>query len=155
MFEELKTMNAELETLKKAHLEKSKTIFTEVSKKLFEVHPALESFGWKQYTPYFNDGDECTFSARKDEPDINDVDGYDVNFEDEQVTDWSGAKDPMTKEYPKIKNVLHNPALAIAHEDVKEFLENIEDEVLRDLFGDHVRVKVTKENAEVEEYEHD
>lgn len=154
MFEELKTMNAELEALKKAHLEKSKTVFTDVTKKLFDAHPTLKSFGWKQYTPYFNDGDECVFSAQKYEPDINGINGYDVNFEHEFVTDYR-SKDPITGAYPQIKNEDYNHELGLAVKDVKEFLDNVDDSVLRDLFGDHVKIKVTREGTEVEDYDHD
>jgi hypothetical protein len=39
-------------------------VFKQGATALFEAHPALESFGWTQYTPYFNDGDECVFGAR-------------------------------------------------------------------------------------------
>lgn len=153
MFEQLKQMNAESEALKKTHLEKSKELFTEVSKKVFEAHPKLISFGWRQYTPYFNDGDECTFSARTDKPDINDIDGYDVNFGDEFVTDYNSSK--VNGVYPKIKNNSFDPDLAAALKTVKAFLGEMKDEVLRDLFGDHVSVRVTAQGTEVEEYEHD
>lgn len=156
MFEELKQMNAELEELKAQHLEKSKGMFTKVSALLFEKHPKLESFDWTQYTPYFNDGDECVFSARTDEPGINGVSGYDVNFDDEFVTDYSAKeKDPVTKQWPKIPNKDYNLELAAAHKDVKEFLSNIDDSVLRELFGDHVEVTVTAQGTSVDEHDHD
>lgn len=154
MFEELKQMNAELETLKKAHLERSKGLFTDVAAKVFQKHPELQSFGWRQYTPYFNDGDECVFSAHVSEPDINEIDGYDINFEDEKITDYQAAKD-ATGNRPLIPNPQHNPALQAALVDVKEFLSNIDEAVLRDMFGDHVTVKVTQGGTDVDEYEHD
>lgn len=31
----------------------------------------LESIGWVQYTPYFNDGDTCEFSVHTEYPYIN------------------------------------------------------------------------------------
>src|SRR5689334_3768923 len=45
--------------------------FQEGTAKLFELFPAMESFGWTQYTPYFNDGEECVFSANTEYPTIN------------------------------------------------------------------------------------
>lgn len=152
MFEQLKTMNAELEELKKAHLEKSKAMFTEVSKLVFEKHPVLESFTWHQYTPYFNDGEECVFSVNKDYFKINDFDAEE-NFEDEIVTDYS-AKD-SSGNYPQIKNANYNPAIAAAKADVQEFLSNIDDAVFRDMFGDHVEITATREGTEVNDYSHD
>jgi len=155
MLEELKAMKEEFAELKKTHLEKSKVMFTNICTKLFEKHPKLESFGWRQYTPYFNDGEECTFSAHVDEPDINGTDGYDANFELEFVTDYDGKQDPATKQYPKKLNDNYSPEVAAAQKDVVEFLQNIDESVLRDLFDDHVRVTVTRAGTDVEEYEHD
>jgi hypothetical protein len=155
MLEELKAMKEEFAELKKAHLEKSKVMFTNITTKLFDKHPKLVSFGWRQYTPYFNDGEECTFSAHTDEPDINGINGYDVNFGDEMLNDYSKERDPVTKQYPKIKNPSYDLELHAAHKDVEEFLDNIDDSVLRDLFGDHVEVTVKKDGTEVEEHEHD
>jgi hypothetical protein len=153
MLEELKAMNEELATLKKAHLEKSKAMFTSVASKVFAAHPKLESFGWRQYTPYFNDGEECTFSAHTSEPDINGVDGYEANFESKTVTDYD-SKDASGK-YQQKENPDYNPELAEAQKTVIAFLNEMDDSVLRDMFGDHVRVLVTPGGTEVDEYDHD
>jgi hypothetical protein len=153
MLEELKAMNEELANLQKEHLEKSKAMFTNIASKIFDAHPKLESFGWRQYTPYFNDGDECTFSAHTDEPDINGINGYDVNFEDELITVYGAEK--VNGQYPKKNNEFFNPDLAAAHKDVHSFLNEIEDSVFRQMFGDHVRVTVKRAGTEVEDYEHD
>lgn len=155
MFDELKQMNAELEQLKAAHLEKSKGIFTNVAAQLFTKHPALQSFGWTQYTPYYNDGDECVFSARTDDPDINGIDSYSMDFEDELITDYDSSKKDGNGNYSKKPNEWYGHPIKGAVEDVKEFLSNIDNAVLRDMFGDHVQVKVTANGTEVEEYEHD
>ena len=32
-------------------------------KELQNEFPFINSFSWKQYTPYFNDGEECVFRA--------------------------------------------------------------------------------------------
>lgn len=48
--------------------EQAKTLFLESAKSVFENHPDLKSFSWTQYTPYFNDGDTCEFSAHTDDP---------------------------------------------------------------------------------------
>jgi NAD+--asparagine ADP-ribosyltransferase len=157
MLEELKQMNSELEELRVKHLEKSKQIFSEVCKKVFEKHPKLESFGWEQYTPYFNDGDECVFRVHRDEPNINGQSGYELDFIDEMNTEY-GNYDKATNSYPNKKetpNPNYNKELSDAYEDVKEFLETIEKDVFRNLFGDHVEVIVTREGVNVSEYDHD
>jgi hypothetical protein len=150
MFEQLKEMNAEMEALKAKHLERSKGSFTEVSQQLFNKHAVLQSFSWTQYTPYFNDGDECTFSAHIDEPKVNGLDPYDDNSSE---TVWQSRSGDKPGGY--VPNPDFNPAIRDARVDVVEFLSNIDESVLRDMFGDHVEVKVTRDGTEVEEYEHD
>lgn len=49
----------------------AKEHFDEKSKELFEKYPDLIDFSWTQYTPYFNDGDECTFRVNTDYPKVN------------------------------------------------------------------------------------
>lgn len=64
--------------------ETAKSLFNEMSAELFNENPTLMSFGWVQYTPYFNDGDACTFRCNSDYPTVSiTVDGilwsYDSN----------------------------------------------------------------------------
>jgi predicted RNase H-like nuclease (RuvC/YqgF family) len=55
MIAEIKEKQAEIKRLQKELQEKSSKIFLSSFKKLFEETPKLQSFGWTQYTPYFND----------------------------------------------------------------------------------------------------
>jgi RecG-like helicase len=71
--EELKAEIALMVAETKKKMEKG---FAQATKFLFKEFPVLESFSWRQYTPYFNDGDVCNFSAQTDYPTINDeIDG--------------------------------------------------------------------------------
>ena len=65
-FEILKAKQEEIKKLKKEMVEASNKIFTELTKEIFVEHPKVKSFGWTQYTPYFNDGDTCYFSVHTD-----------------------------------------------------------------------------------------
>lgn len=156
MFEEIKQMNAELDALKAVHLEKSKGMFTKVAAFLFEKHPKLESFQWEQFTPYFNDGEECTFSARVDYPQIN---GEEYGEGKTRAVDRSyGQYDNVTRSYPNYKetpNPDYDAELDAAGKEVKEFLNTIDEQALRDMFGDHKQIKVTREGTEVEDYDHE
>lgn len=40
--------------------------FEEQARELFQRIPEIEEFSWTQYTPYFNDGDECIFGVGSD-----------------------------------------------------------------------------------------
>lgn len=62
----------------------AKGLFIEMSTELFNENPTLMSFGWTQYTPYFNDGEECVFRCGGDYPTVSMIlDGnllsYDTN----------------------------------------------------------------------------
>lgn len=110
--------------------EEAEKFFQEGAKQLFDKFPELESFGWRQYTPYFNDGDVCTFSAGTDEPDINDVMGYDIYGE----------------EYKH---------LVPLQDEVSKFLNVFENEDLEAMFGDHAEITVTRDDIEVNRYDHE
>lgn len=71
-----------------------------------------------------------------------------------KITDWSAPKDASGNRL-QIPNPQYSPILQAALVDVKEFLTNVDDSVLREMFGDHVEIKVSREGTEVEEYSHD
>jgi hypothetical protein len=144
MFEHLKQMKADMEAVKQTYLEKSKAAFTDVAKLIFEKHPVVESFSWAQYTPYFNDGEECVFSANTDYFNLNGQDEYEDGSKE---TIWRNGKD--------IPNPDHKPEISAAREDIQEFLSQFDDSVFRDMFGDHKHVTVTKTETIVEDHEHD
>jgi hypothetical protein len=184
MLEQLEKMNAELQELKNKHLEMSKVMFNDIAKQLFEKHSILNSFGWVQYTPYFNDGDECTFSARTNYPTIN---GYDEDSENERgdgidlisnsnefitapirneedlreneenylKAGYNWYKDQKIGEYGVRKNPEYNPSHGEVIKDVKNFLSKVDESVLRNMFGDHVKITVSRNGVDVEDYEHD
>ena len=66
-------MNQVREEIKKLGSE----AFSEAYAPLFNQYPEVESVSWTQYTPYFNDGDSCTFSVR--ELRINGEEEWDAN----------------------------------------------------------------------------
>lgn len=110
----------------------------------------IEKIGWTQYTPWFNDGDTCYFSVNSDDLDINGVDHWEIeddqNFFDEKY--WSKGsmrKNPMYIE--KEGRIL---------EKIKELISSIPEEILQGAIGDHVQVTVDKEgNLKTEEYDHE
>ena len=59
----LSEARTKINELKNELVQQSYDIFTDLQKEIFTKYPELESFGWSQYTPYFNDGDTCIFSA--------------------------------------------------------------------------------------------
>lgn len=130
-----------LKDLKKQYLDAAQDEFKKASNELFEKYNRLKSFGWRQYTPYFNDGDVCEFSARTYSPSINGRDEY--NDEDDDLINGENlykAKDEEAKDI--IKNI-------------KDFLKMFDEDAYQSMFDDHVEITVTKDKVEVEHYEHD
>lgn len=122
------------------------TAFQEASAALFDAHPEIQSFGWTQYTPYFNDGDPCEFSANIEDPIINGTNEYgDGEDEDEEDEDGEGAESKP----PSISKDLFGVVSAM--------LNQFDESDLEAMFGDHVRVTMRRgaDWPSVDDYEHD
>lgn len=153
--------------------------FGEMATAIFEQHPDITGFAWAQYTPYFNDGDACTFSANIDEITIRakvppKEGDYDVeeHAEGEWNHQYCGWSEPVLYEWMKNKpqkeqddwlaarrkdfeeSRAENPVLLPACVAIKKFLAEFHDD-LEGLFGDHVQVWVTPDGVTPEEYCHD
>lgn len=126
--EKFESFKKQVEDLRMKLQETGEQFLIEHFKETFNKHQNLKEVRWTQYTPYFNDGEECTFRSNHEWADIIGVDG---------------ELDYSSKEYKEIK------------ENIREFLSQFDDELLRNLFGDHVEIVVTKEGINVEKYEHE
>jgi len=138
----------ELTALKEAYdtklEEEGEDAVKELFKELFDKHPQLQSVTWRQYTPYFNDGDPCYFRVGEFETDF---DGEEADEdEDEEVDETTGPLDIVTEE------VIDYDAI---NEAVGELEGLLPEDVLEYVFGDHVTITATREGFEVSEYEHD
>lgn len=124
----------------------AKEAFTDAAKAIFDDNPELMSFSWRQYTPYFNDGDECVFSARTSYPDLvmkNQVNPSDN--EESEFYSWKANKKDPSEWTPREK----------AGMAVIAFLGQFDDATYREMFDDHVKVVVSRDGTEVHECEHD
>lgn len=102
---------------------------------------------WQQYTPYFNDGDACTF--RVGEPEFR-VTGKEEDDEDFHEA-YSFTCEP--------KHEWHIPGYTKVINDFESKFGHMED-VFEALWGDHVQITVTrakrgKINFEIDEYSHE
>ena len=153
---ELKTqIEAMQESMKQMRTDltaKMRLAFTEGAKSLFETHPKLKSFGWTQYTPYFNDGEACEFSTNIDSEQLY-INDTRVDDEDEDgkypLLDetWEGGK--------YVPNPDYDIELGAALNDVLEFLQLFDEEYFQEAFDDHVKVTVSQDGVEVDGYDHD
>jgi hypothetical protein len=137
LMDRLKEAKAKIAAARKDALEVMKGAFSEASQELFAANPLLESFGWRQYTPYFNDGDECTFRANTDFPYVNGLD-------EDDYYDEKPNENTLTEEQRKSLTSV-----------VRNFLDQFSNEDFKDMFGDHVKVTAYKDRVDVEDYNHD
>lgn len=126
---------------KKAALEQElatlgEQLLKEETAKLFEKYKKLEAISWTQYTPYFNDGDSCEFRSRHHDPYIT-IDG----LEEDYVTLYATEKE----DYTDFQKVLV---------DFREIMQYLDNDSLLSMFGDHVRVTVTRDGIECDEHSH-
>jgi hypothetical protein len=154
-------------------------LFKEAVKDIFKRFKGLDRFSWPQYTPHWNDGDECSFGVCAESVTVNNERG-DSQFDDF----WSlkhayGLLSKKKKEEARILQELKDEKdqwkvdslkrdLEILKtrslEDVEEkykikkaivdVLENIDESAFESMFGEGL-VVVTREGSHVEEYEHE
>lgn len=174
LIDKINAKTRELEEKRKEFMKELQQDFVPITKEFFNEVPLVQAVVWTQYTPYFNDGDECVFSVH--EPNFV-VSGFDPDelespyeYEDDEKyrtlstgnwiediaryreyknADW--AKSSIEKLEQNIKDYPGYDAKITAFAD---FLQSNE-ELLNDLYGDHVAVYLTEDNVVVEEYDHD
>jgi len=130
-------MREELKTL-------GEKLFKEGSQDIFDTFPEVKSFSWTQYTPYFNDGDECVFRVN---------DWFEVKLENgEELEEVSYSEYYRQRKLDRGEEFTLEDNLGMA---LDSLLGGVDDDTMKALFGDHARVTVSREGIEVEHYDHD
>src|SRR5262249_17880858 len=139
--DEFESYDAVRDQIKEARvkaLELARQEFSAGCKALFESHPKLESFGWRQYTPSYCDGAPCSLVVWYTEPDINGIDGDEV--------DGGMGMHPESGEWVRLREPSLERKLQGA---VADFLSRFAAEDFGEMFGDGVQITVQR-NGEVE-----
>jgi len=154
----LKTKNSEISRIQKEVVKLSSSIFDDFRNYIFDKYNKLESFGWTQYTPYFNDGEACTFCANTDYLIIN------GDYVDESnwispvnIISW-GNWNTETKSYVgrvEEENKNFDKNLSDASNEIIDFLSNFDNEFYLRKFGDHAEIIVTRTGVDISDYDHD
>jgi hypothetical protein len=158
IIKEVKEKQKEIAELKKELLKKSEEAFFTGSKKIMETCPDLKSVSWNQYTPHFNDGDVCEFSANTDYLTVN---GNYVEDDDsliERIVVKQGTWNRSTGFYEgrvEQPNPNFNKNLSDAVDRLSEFLSIFDNDFYKSQFGDHIKVTITPDGFDTEWYEHD
>lgn len=139
---------------------------------LMEQSNFIENISWTQYTPYFNDGDTCTFGVNTDYLNVNGEDegkmyrkvlSFRIKNEedleiDRKICEEMGYRLSKRKigDYGYKKNIEYSEYEDSILKDIKKVLSQIPDDFYEDLFGDHVTVTITKQGAiTVDNYDHE
>jgi hypothetical protein len=153
-FDDLKKKIADAQQELKAT---AKTLFKELSAEIFNENPTLVSFGWTQYTPYWNDGDTCTFSANTEYPTVTVLasDGKKVRHDENYgETVWLDPEDEEIEHTTDSEQ--YDQEIELVSEKVGDFLRNFSDEDLETMFGDHCKVTAERSGKiEVDGYDHE
>jgi len=120
----------------------AKDYFKEKVNALFAQHPALQSFSWVQYTPYFMDGDVCEFGVQKELVELNGMteDNETLNY---KVYNKNKGYEPKDDDVSRGGYAAENLIGSFADVDMKR------------MFGDHVQVQATREGITTQEYDHE
>lgn len=189
--EKFKDLLKQKEEAEKHLRESGKEAFAAVAKEVFDKYgDIVGAFGWTQYTPYFNDGEPCEFSAgdvgictpedwlKVEEGEDNDFLNYGESSDEfsnyrgrgtypmvrvlyKGKTADTGEERTLTskpgwlQDPEEIENPDFDHKYGPAHEEIHEMMSLFDDALLRDLFGDHVKVVVTVDGVQVEDYEHE
>lgn len=134
--EKLKALKAEYVGALREHAREG---IMSLLRRLFEEYPDLLTVEWRQYTPYFNDGEPCEFR----------VYGFEVRW-----TDMPGGDDSV-KEWWLDRSFTEPSYLPPAHlrAAVRE-LDAVPSDIYEAAFGDHAEVFASREGVTVEEYDH-
>ena len=140
------SFKAKQESFKEEIRKEGEKLVKETLRQFFEDNPQVIKLRWTQYTPYFNDGDECVFGVCS--PYVLMKEKENVKEEDLEGGDYD---DGFLSEYDLKKD---HPAISDDLKDLENLL-NVAQESLKMAFGDHARITATKDKIDVEEYEHD
>lgn len=122
--------------------------------------PTIVEFGWRQYTPYFNDGEPCTFSVHGTWVRTT----VDEDADEDELEMWGhrslgkipGHRNETTGEWETDPYEGPDEARYLRCKALEKAIEGGEFEnVLLDAFGDHAEITVRRDGIQVEFYEHD
>ncbi len=146
------------EDLKKATDELSVKVKEELSNVLISDEAkqlGIVAVRWRQYTPYFNDGDSCEFGLGDVyfmlEGGDEESGDYDDGFIDSYHLPYTYDKEDRKKIY----NNEEDTKKAEFMDKISKFVESIPLDILETLFGDHAVVTLDKGGFDVEHYDHD
>jgi len=180
---EIQSANQEIEKLKDELRNKTKEMFHEGIKILFNEYPIIKQVHFTAYTPYFNDGDECEYACHHEYSGFNGYSdagelcsivselfgikpSHDVLHSGSEKV-WVEAPNPdynpngdetyynRKTKHDHIVNKNFNKDHKTAVKEFRSYLALFTDEQYKNMFGDHAFVMIDSNGVYVEGYNHD
>jgi hypothetical protein len=162
---------SELLDLKSKYDEKiekeGKKALKEAFKEIFLKHSCVDKVVFTAYTPYFSDGDENVYSVNEfniifKKPTLKKL----AKLEKEKPTNsymLSQIEETLEGDCSNVygneasswTDYANDPEVSAAAKAVYDLERSIPEDVIRSVFGDHIKVTITKSKIEVEEYSHE
>lgn len=155
--ERMKAVKKEMEEVAKTE---GKAMVKSALKDIFDKFPEIKAIRWTQYTPYFNDGDACTFSVNEVELTFTENCDADAD-EDDEREDWKDSWSLKSAVEPYKGTSTLSPEDKKLYEAVLEEINTLSSnlsaitDAMEIAFGDHVQVTATPKGLTIDEYEHD
>ena len=139
---DLSTFRVEQKKLNDSIQRHGKQAIADAFKSFFDKFPNVEAVRWTQYTPHFNDGDECVF------------DRHSFDLKGEFTEELISAEHTDDDGFYDCWDVNKKTELGKAARALNESFDDTND-VFKVAFGDGVRVTATRKGFTVEDYDHD
>ena len=169
----LKEIVDQMKTARERMRQEGQEALTEAFQEFFRSHPEVKAIQWTQYTPWFNDGDTCTFSVHDWELKVDpETLSRELREEYEQYAEDYGSGYSYGEQcyasllesisgrhsWRKRDNTRNlTPAEMGVLEDFNALQSACreEEDLLKEVMGDHCLVTVSADGIDVSEYEHD
>ena len=144
MFEKLdQLIELHAATMKKLKEEGAEAL-KEVLREFFAKFPEARAIRWRQYTPYFNDGDPCSFSVHEPFIQLADSKTDAGDYEDGFESEWNLSKrmdgSELAEAFKTFSRTIQSDAV---------------ESVMAGVFGDGVVVTATADKIDIDSYDHD
>lgn len=154
--DKIKAANKELRNRHDEQKKELLELFSSACNDLFAQFEGLKSFGWLQYTPYFNDGDPCEFGVCCDRDWDMTLNGVcERDFEDEVFYELDQKTNKELKElyeeHPTLKPIKN---LQEVVDFIPKFIYSFEEEIL-ELLGEGLITIHKDGKVTVDEYSHE
>lgn len=164
--EKFNDLIAEQEALRKKFQETAQELFKETTNEFFEANPGVNAIVWTQYSPFFNDGDECVFRVNDPsftnavEEQLDNINYGEYDGEDENVWVAEAWSLTSTGDWAKeLRNKIKECNSVVDVESLGAFSDTITsnamEDVMESMFGNHVRVVATRDGFYVDDFDHD